>query len=85
MFQIKGVITITTAVENGRTVLTISDNGGSIQEDIMDNIFEPYFSTKGLNGTGIGLYMTKNIIETNMKGRITARNIPDGAEFRIEI
>ncbi|OGT98634.1 MAG: hypothetical protein A2079_04650 [Geobacteraceae bacterium GWC2_48_7] len=81
----EGVITITSAVENSRAVLTISDNGGGIQEDIMENIFEPYFSTKGLNGTGIGLYMTKNIIEANMNGRITVRNIPGGAEFRIEI
>jgi signal transduction histidine kinase len=80
-----GVITITSAVENSRAVLTISDNGGGIQEDIMENIFEPYFSTKGLNGTGIGLYMTKNIIEANMNGRITVRNIPGGAEFRTEI
>ncbi|HEX2768090.1 MAG TPA: ATP-binding protein [Geobacteraceae bacterium] len=53
---------------------------------IMDKIFEPYFTTKELGkGTGIGLYMSKTIIEKKMKGRLSPRNVGGGAEFRIEV
>jgi len=72
--------------ENGKSVVTISDTGGGIPEDIMGRIFEPYFTTKSdETGTGLGLYMSKAIIEENMKGKLTVRNIKNGAEFRIEI
>jgi signal transduction histidine kinase len=79
-------ITIRLFREDHRAVLTISDNGGGIPEDIMDKIFEPYFSTKRDDkGTGIGLYMSKMIIENKGNGKLTAKNTEDGAEFRIEI
>ena len=52
----------------------------------MDNIFEAYFTTKELGkGTGIGLFMSKTIIENKMKGRLSTHNVDDGAEFRIEV
>lgn len=80
------VIRVRTFCEDGRTVLTIADNAGGIPEEIIDKIFEPYFTTKGPDkGTGIGLFMAKNIIEKHMNGKFTVRNVEGGAEFRIEV
>src|SRR6185369_1055871 len=68
----------------GRAVVTVSYNGGGIPEAILDKVFDPYFTTKGPDkGTGIGLYMSKTIVEKNMNGTLTVRNVGDGAEFRI--
>jgi PAS domain S-box-containing protein len=72
--------------ENNVTVVTIADNAGGIPEEIIDKIFDPYFTTKGPDkGTGIGLYLARAIIGINMGGRLSVRNMEDGAEFRIEI
>ncbi len=76
-------------IENKRSVVTISDDAGGIRNEIIGRIFDPYFTTKEY-GTGIGLYMSKIIIEKNMGGKLTARNIgkphgKKGASFRIEI
>ena len=72
--------------DQGRSVVTIADNGGGIAEGDLDRVFEPFFTTKEEGkGTGIGLYMSRIIIEKNLSGRLTARNIDGGAEFRIEV
>jgi PAS domain S-box-containing protein len=72
--------------EGGRAVVTIADNAGGIPEEIKGKIFDPYFTTKGPQaGTGVGLFMSKAIIENSMGGKLTGRNIADGAEFRIEV
>ena len=79
-------IMINLFIEDGKSVVTITDNAGGIQEDIIDRIFDPYFTTKSADkGTGVGLYMSKIIIEKNMSGRLSARNTGSGAEFRIEV
>jgi signal transduction histidine kinase/PAS domain-containing protein len=79
-------VTVTLTGEEDRAVVTVADNAGGIAEEIIDKIFEPYFTTKGPNrGTGIGLFMSKIIIEKNMGGRLTVRNSAEGAEFRIEV
>jgi len=63
----------------------VSDNAGGIDDEILEKVFEPYFSTKKTAGTGLGLYMSKMIIEENMSGKITVTNSGKGAEFCIKI
>jgi PAS domain S-box-containing protein len=67
-----------------RKVVTVRDNAGGIPETIREQLFDPYFTTKK-NGTGIGLFISKIIIERRLNGSLTVRNVEDGAEFRIEI
>lgn len=76
-----------TRLEDGdKTVVTVTDNGGGIADEIMDKLFAPYFTTKAPDvGTGIGLFMSKTIIEKHMGGTLTVRNVGEGAEFRIEV
>ena len=72
--------------EDKNIVISIFNNCGNIDEKIIERIFEPYFTTKFEDqGTGIGLYMTKVIIEKNMKGKIEAKNLNDGVEFIIKL
>ena len=62
--------------------LSIQDNGGGIPVPIMDKIFDPYFTTKEQGeGTGLGLYMSKIIIDKHMQGTIRAENVPGGVCF----
>lgn len=79
-------LTITVSSENGCAVVTVADNAGGVPEEIIDKIFEPYFTTKRpQGGTGVGLFMSKTIIEKNMGGKLAVRNKDNGAEFRIEV
>jgi C4-dicarboxylate-specific signal transduction histidine kinase len=72
--------------DGDRSIVTITDNGGGIDTAVLPWIFDPYFTTKEkMQGTGIGLYMSKMIIEQNMGGSLTARNVDGGVEFRIEV
>ncbi|MBF0538889.1 MAG: HAMP domain-containing histidine kinase [Nitrospirae bacterium] len=85
--DIHGYIEITFNKDEYRNKITLSirDNGGGIPEDIIERIFDPYFTTKESEGTGIGLYMSKTIIETNMDGILTVNNADKGAEFTITL
>lgn len=67
-------------------IVKIEDNGGGIDKKILDKIFEPYFTTRHkTQGIGIGLYMSKNIIENNMGGYINVRNTDFGACFILKV
>ncbi len=79
-------IKITAFEELDYVVLHIEDNGGGITVEPKSKIFEPYFTTKSQSdGTGIGLYMSKIIIDKNMKGKLRVRNTNLGAKFVIVI
>jgi PAS domain S-box-containing protein len=79
-------ITINVKDTQSDIVIEVSDNGGGIEEEIMSKIFDPYFSTKDdKNGTGLGLYMSKTIIEDHCKGQIEVKNIDKGAKFTIRL
>ncbi len=82
----KGTISINIAGQKGNIMVTIANNGKNIPQEIADRIFEPYFTTKKTpEGTGIGLYMSKTIIEKHMKGRLYFTNIKEGVIFTIDL
>ena len=65
-------------------IIEIIDDGGAIDEKIINSIFDPYFTTKE-TGTGFGLYMAKVIIEDKMRGIITVKNVNDTVVFTIKL
>jgi PAS domain S-box-containing protein len=66
--------------------LDFIDNGGGIKNDVIGKIFDPYFTTKGdKNGTGLGLYISKTIVEKHLHGKIKVTNQDNGAYFKIEL
>ncbi|KWT94363.1 sensor histidine kinase [Candidatus Magnetominusculus xianensis] len=80
-----GVIAVDIEAAAEKVVISISDNGGGIDNKVIDKLFDAYVSTKGEGGMGIGLYMSKAIIEGKMNGKIAASNIEGGAQFTIEL
>jgi len=77
-------IRIVVSKQGDEVLIEIEDNAGGIPENIIDKVFDPYFSTKDEGkGTGIGLYMSKTIIEHNMHGQLSVKNGKAGAIFSI--
>lgn len=82
--RFNGKITIIGRVEENEIIICLTDNGGGIKPEIIDHIFEANTTTKE-NGSGIGMYMAKLILEDKMNGHISAKNINSGAEFQITL
>jgi PAS domain S-box-containing protein len=73
-------------LQNNMAVVTVTDNAGGINKTVLGSIFEMNFTTKEQSGgTGIGLYMSKRIIESDMGGDLTAANVAGGAQFCIRL
>ena len=77
-------IDITIYQKNSKNFIEIKDNAGGIKTDIIDKIFDAYITSKKNKGTGIGLYMSRMIIEENFNGKLYATNYEDGAIFTME-
>ena len=67
--------------EGGKMLVSVCDNGGGIAESVMGSIYDPYFTTKGEEGTGTGLYLVKLVVESSFGGSIRAENREDGVCF----
>jgi signal transduction histidine kinase len=79
------VIKITVENDDTNIKIYVADNAGGVPEEIISQVFEPYFSTKAKNGTGLGLYMSKTIIEEHLHGKLSVKNNSEGAIFIIEL
>jgi C4-dicarboxylate-specific signal transduction histidine kinase len=78
-------IRITCTQEKEMAVVTLRDNGGGVPADVLDKIFDPYFTTKFMSqGRGLGLYMSRMIIEKYMGGRISVNNSDTGVDVIIQ-
>lgn len=79
-------ISLVCDVADQQAQITITDNAGGIAPEILDKIFDPYFTTRHKSqGTGLGLYMSRMILENKLDGHITVRNTDTGAQFLIRI
>lgn len=80
---LNGELNVTLSKADNRLHLSISDNAGGIPANIIDHIFDPYFSTKSKNGTGLALFISKTIIEEHCHGTLTVKNEAGGACFTL--
>lgn len=79
----KPKITIVINETKKDVIITIEDNAGGVKVEPIENIFKPFFTYEKIGGTGIGLFMSKLIIENNMHGRLWVDNTKNGALFKI--
>ena len=80
--QVSGKIEVVICKSDDQACISITDNGGGIPPDILPEIFNPYFTTRD-DGSGIGLHISRLIVEQRLGGSISAENVDGGAKFRI--
>lgn len=81
-----GRVSIKAFLDRDSYKIEISDNAGGIDDTILPKIFEPYFTTKEEGkGSGVGLYMSKMVVEKSMRGKISVENLNDGVKFKISL
>jgi signal transduction histidine kinase len=79
-------ITIRTFTKEKEVTIEITNTGSQIPDEILGELFQPYFTTKGdKDGTGVGLYISKIIVEQRMNGKIQIENVEDGVCCRINL
>ena len=78
-------IWIRSYIKNGFVYFEVEDNGGGVPEEIKDRIFEPYFTTKLIEGVGLGLYMSKRVAKEILKGDVYFENTKDGVKFILKV
>ena len=79
------IININAEIKDDNLIVSISDNAGGIDKNNLPKLFEPYFSTKGKNGTGLGLYMSQMIVQKQFGGDLSVKSIKDGSVFTINM
>ena len=80
-----GIIEVKVYQKDDECITEILDNAGGISKKYMDDIFKPFMTFEKKDGTGIGLFMSKLIVENNMNGSLSAENDKDGAKFIIKL
>lgn len=83
--KVKPRIIIYVELKGDYIYISIVDNANGISDDIVDNVFEPYFSTKGKNGTGLGLYMSQMLAQKQFDGDISFTSSILGTHFLVKI
>lgn len=78
-------IIITILDKKSRFEIIIDDNGRGVPLEDLESIFEPYYSTKGMNGTGLGLYMSQMIMQKQFNSKIEVKSSKDGTQFCIQV
>ena len=78
-------ITVSSKASKDYVTIIIEDNAGGMQNTVLERVFEPYFSTKNKNGTGLGLYMCKVIIVEHLHGTITIESQDNGTKVAINL
>ncbi|MDF1882873.1 HAMP domain-containing histidine kinase [Sulfurimonas sp. SAG-AH-194-C21] len=81
----KSIIIVKVLERKNSFEVLIEDNGEGILENNLESIFEPYYSTKGKNGTGLGLYMSQMIMQKQFNSKIEVQSLKYGTQFRIEV
>jgi len=80
-----GLIGISAAEDGGMTEISVRDNGHGMNEEVQRHLFEPFYSTKGDLGNGLGLYISNEIVERHGGSLIVGSQVGTGTEIRVRL